>query len=155
MGNPSSYTRPVAARGRSARGALAACVLIGAAACGPRAPAAPDAIYTARGEITKIDAATREVYVHHEALPEFRDEQGAVVGMESMSMPFTPGPGIDLGALTVGQRVEFEFGIRWRAAPRLELRRATPLPPGTRLAFDEAEPDGSPETDQAPEPAPR
>jgi Cu/Ag efflux protein CusF len=120
-----------------------------ALACGPRGPAPPDATYTARGEITRIDASTREVYIHHEALPGFRDEQGTVVGMESMSMPFTLGAAVDAASLAVGQRVEFEFGIRWRAAPRLELLRATPLPEGTRLSFDETA------GDQAPAPTPR
>ncbi len=111
-----------------------------AAACGPQTPPAPlaaDGTYRVRGEIARLPAAGgREVYIRHEAIPEFRDEQGATVGMDSMTMPFPAAAGVALDGLAVGARGTFTFEVRWRAAPPLALTVWEPLPPGTRLAFD-------------------
>lgn len=121
-----------------------------AAACGPRtppAPVAPDGTYQVRGEVTRLPAAGgREVYLRHEAIPEFRDEKGAAVGMDSMTMPFPAAAGVALDGLAVGDRVTFTFEVRWQASPALALTRWERLPAGTRLSFD-------PPADPAPAPA--
>ena len=110
-------------------------------ACGPKrgaAPAPPDATYTLRGEIVRLPAAAGgELSFHHEAVPGFRDAQGRVVGMASMTMPFATAPELDLSDLAVGDRVELDFEVRWngRGAP-LRVVRIVRLAPGTRLGFD-------------------
>jgi hypothetical protein len=123
-----------------------------AAACGPQAPAAPDGTYLVRGEIARLPAAgSREVGIRHEAIPDFRDEKGSTVGMDSMTMPFPAAAGVELGGLAVGDRGTFTFEVRWRGTPPLVLTRWEPLPAGTRLSFDP--PDAAaPGADQGGEP---
>jgi hypothetical protein len=107
--------------------------------CEPRpAPGAGDAdgTYTARGEIVRVDAPSRDVWIHHEAIPTFRDAKGVTVGMESMTMPFPAGADLPLTDLAPGARGEFTFSVRWTGERPLRLERWTPLPAGTTLAFD-------------------
>jgi hypothetical protein len=126
-----------------------------AAACGPKAPqapTAPDGTYQVRGEIARLPAAgSREVGIRHEAIPDFRDEKGTTVGMDSMTMPFPAVAGVELGGLAVGDRGTFTFEVRWRGTPPLVLTRWEPLPAGTRLSFDPPDAD-APDADQGGDP---
>jgi Cu/Ag efflux protein CusF len=116
--------------------------LLLAAACGPGASAPPaaaaaDGTYHARGEIVRLPAAgTREIWIEHESIPDFRNEAGATVGMDSMTMPFPAAEGVPLDGLAAGDRVAFDFEVRWKSEPRLSLTRWEKLPVGTRLEFD-------------------
>lgn len=120
----------------------AACLLFGLLACragAPDAAAPPDATYRVRGEIVRLPAGdSREVGIHHEAIPGFKDEKGNEVGMDSMTMPFLAAPPVALDGFAVGDRVEFEFEVRWKGARPILLVRLEKLPAGTRLAFDPA-----------------
>jgi Cu/Ag efflux protein CusF len=132
----------------------AACLVLGLLACRAGAPetsAAPDATYRVRGEIVRMPAAgSREIGIHHEAIPDFKDEKGKLVGMDSMTMPFLAAPQVALGGFAVGDRVEFEFEVRWRGARPILLVRLQKLATGTRLAFDpeEAAPQPPPSSPQ-------
>ncbi len=125
------------------------------AACGGSgdpAPAAPDATYRVRGELVRFtDAGRREVFIRHEAIPDFRSEAGAVVGMEAMTMPFPLASGVSTEGLAAGDRVEFVFEVRWRASSEpMAITSLEKLPAGTRLGFD---PPPSEEPIDATEPA--
>jgi Cu/Ag efflux protein CusF len=111
------------------------------AACGgAHAPAAgPDATYAMRGEIVRLpDAEAREIWIRHEAVPDFKDADGKVVGMESMTMPFDLAPGAGIDGLAVGDRVSFRLEMRWQGASPAVVTALEKLPAGTRLAFDPA-----------------
>ena len=103
----------------------------------PEAAATPDASYVVRGEIVRLPAAgSREVGIRHEAIPAFVDEKGNRVGMDSMTMPFLAAPQVALEGFAAGDRVEFEFEVRWKGDRPILLTRLDKLPAGTRLAFD-------------------
>lgn len=115
------------------------------AACGgPRdaAPVAPDATYRVRGELTRVtEPERREVWIRHEAIPDFRSETGELVGMASMTMPFPLAQGVSIDGLAVGDRVEFTFEVRWQSTREpMAVTAIDKLPAGTRLEFDPAEP---------------
>lgn len=114
--------------------------LLLALACGaPEAAVTPpDATYSVRGEIAKLPAdASSELWIHHEAIPDFRNDKGATVGMDSMTMPFPVGAGVSLDGLAAGDRISFDFEVRWQGRGRpLAITRIERLPEGTRLAFD-------------------
>lgn len=128
---------------RSLLGAVAIAGI--AAACAPTSAPAPaaapaDATYTVRAEIVRLPAAPGgELYLRHEAIPDFRDSKGAEVGMMSMTMPFGAPAALDLAGLAAGDRVAATFEVRW-SAPKMPLRvtRLERLLAGTALEFDEA-----------------
>lgn len=111
--------------------------LLLAAACRQATPPAA-AVYQVRGEIRQLPVApARDLMIRHEAIPDFKDEAGRVVGMEAMTMPFTLAPGIELGGLAAGDRVEFTLEVRWDDPANLaRITRLAKLPPGSRLAWD-------------------
>ena len=102
----------------------------------------PPASYLVRGIVRQLPApegAARELLVHHEAIPEFEDADGEVVGMNSMTMSF---PMVDQGLaaeLEVGDRIEMKFEVRWNGGNPLAVTAIERLPAETRLNF-EAEP---------------
>lgn len=95
--------------------------------------------YTFRAEVVKLPDARHakpQVTLRHEAIPDFRDQSGAVVGMSAMVMPFDAGPS-SLEGIAVGDKVEVELAADWsRASFRIE--RARKLPPTTSLDFGDA-----------------
>jgi len=104
----------------------------------PSGASAADAAYTVRAEIVRLPAAPGgELYLRHEAIPDFRDSKGEAVGMGSMTMPFGAPAELDLAGFAAGDRVEATFEVRWKA-DRMPLRvtRLAKLPAGTALAFD-------------------
>lgn len=119
---------------RSACASLAALLLLASAACRDSAPARLDR-YTVRGEIAKLPArAGDELSVRHEAIPEFKDKGGAVVGMEPMVMGFAVGKELALAGLSPGDKVQLTFTVDWKR-PALTVERLDRLPPGTALDF--------------------
>lgn len=109
---------------------LVSSVFGGFAGCG-RSPAKPASstaavAYRVRGivrGITKSPASQRSLILEHEAIAGFRDRQGKVVGMPSMSMAFGVVPSIDLDRLQPGDKVGVEFEVRWQAAEPLRIIR--------------------------------
>jgi len=118
-------------------GAVAAVVALTALGCGGSSTAPPDATYTVRAEIVSPPgASSRDLYLHHEAVSDFRNVAGAVVGMESMTMPFAAAPGLDLSRISPGDRATVTFEVRWSGPKPLLVTNLAPLPAGTRLSFD-------------------
>jgi hypothetical protein len=110
--------------------------------CSPSAPkpasstkGTPAATYTARGKIASLPTASSDMYLQHEAIPTFKDKDGKVVGMGTMTMPFPLAKGVTTDGLAVGDGVEFEFSVWWQPRVSYEVTRITKLPPGTTLDF--------------------
>jgi Cu/Ag efflux protein CusF len=87
---------------------------------------------------TPVSAGT-QVLVRHEAIPDFVDASGKVVGMDAMVMPFEAAPSVPAKDLAVGDKVEVRFSMDW-TGPRLRVERIERLPPGTVLRFGQARP---------------
>lgn len=72
------------------------------------------------------------VEIHHERIQAIRNFEGALVPMESMTMPFYR-TGVSLSGIDVGDVVELEFSVHYDADPTLRLARITELPADTAL----------------------
>jgi Cu/Ag efflux protein CusF len=93
--------------------------------------------YTVRGEVVTLPAAgagARQIALRHEAIPDFADRDGKVVGMGSMIMPFDLDAGVSVEGLREGDPVEVVLAVDW-ARPSLRVERLTRLAPGTPLRF--------------------
>jgi Cu/Ag efflux protein CusF len=91
--------------------------------------------YTVRGEIVTLPsggAGPRQIAIRHEAIPDFADRDGKVVGMGAMVMPFELGSDVALDGMREGDPVEVVLAVDW-AGPSLRIERLTKLPPGTPL----------------------
>ncbi len=138
-------------------GALLLLALALVSACGSEPPA-PAESYRVRGLVRQLPArAGGEVQIRHEAIPDFKNADGEVVGMDSMTMPFPVADAGLLAGIEAGDRIEMEFVVRWSGGHPLEIVAMEKLPPETRLAFEtapeaEAEP-AEAEPEPAPEPA--
>lgn len=123
--------------------ALLATAVLSSAGCGapPAPPAAPDSSYAMRGEIVRLPVAgSREITIRHEAVPDFRDETGKIVGMEAMTMPFTLAPlvpQVALDGLAPGDRIAFTLVMRWQDPYEIaRISRILKLPEGTKLSWE-------------------
>jgi Cu/Ag efflux protein CusF len=117
-------------------------VLLLLAACSVSAPPAGSGtgIYTVRGEVVQAPAPVAsgvQVLVRHEAIDDFVDATGKVVGMDAMVMPFDVAAPLTAKGLAVGDKVEVRFSMDWKG-PRLRVERMERLPPGTALRFGPA-----------------
>lgn len=136
------------------------CVLSAAGGCdGPTAqsklPArSPDATYTMRARVESLPEAGKplsEFVVFHEPVDTFFDPRaGKIVGMSSMSMPFsTLAPGVSLAGLAVDDAVEMTFAVWYKAdvvdpskrvIDTFAVQKLSKLPAGTELKFGRASP---------------
>ena len=117
----------------------ASTLLLALAACSASPPPAPAgaSVYVVRGEVVQPPspvAAGIQVLLRHEAIDDFVDATGKVVGMDAMVMPFDVAPPLSAKDLAVGDKVEVRFSMDWKE-PRLRVERMERLPPGTILTF--------------------
>jgi hypothetical protein len=125
----------------------AAALLLVLAACSASPPPAPAGarVYVVRGEVVQPPApvaAGIQVLLRHEAIDDFVDATGKVVGMDAMVMPFDVAPPLSARDLVVGDKVEVRFSMDWKE-PRLRVERMDRLPRGTPLTFRAARSAGS------------
>ena len=102
--------------------------------------------YTVRGELVRIEDArggVREISVRHEAIDDFADASGKVVGMASMVMPFEVPGTIPLDDVGVGDKIELRFAMTW-SPPSMRVEALRKLPAETALRFGEARPPPAP-----------
>lgn len=116
-----------------------AILLLVLAACSAPPPPAPDGarVYVVRGQVVAPPRAVTagiEVLVRHEAIDDFADATGKVVGMDAMVMPFEVAPPLAARDLVVGDKVQVRFSMDWKE-PRLRVERIERLPAGTALEF--------------------
>lgn len=96
-------------------------------ACGGQADSGSEtpepAVYTVRGvirQIRQVGEGRTQLSILHEAIPDFVGINGDVVGMKSMTMPFSVAESVDLAELEPGSRIQFELSVDWnRADPGL------------------------------------
>ncbi len=134
-----SFLRPL-------EGVLISVVLAQALACGePAAPASTARTYTVRALVLSLDppaGPVAEIKVHHEAIDDFANAKGDVIGMNAMTMPFplaSPDLAKDLAPKDV---IQMTFSLDWQANRPLEVVAIEKLPQETQLEFRKANPAG-------------
>ena len=68
--------------------------------------------YTVKGIIKGMPGdglATNEILVKHQAIPDYRDDTGAITGMMAMTMPFYMAKGVSLEGIKAGDAVEMKI----------------------------------------------
>lgn len=110
---------------------------IAAVGCGNR-QAGPDtagqvATYRVRGVVRSVGDGS--LHIRHEAIPEFRDPSGDVVGMEAMSMEFAVDDAVSLEGLNAGDKAAFELTVDWEAPQPARITALEVLPRDTNLVF--------------------
>lgn len=100
----------------------------------------PDpAVYDVRGvvrQIRQVGDGKTQLSILHEAIPDFVGINGDVVGMKSMTMPFTVADSVDLTDIEPGSRVQIELSVDWnRSEPALILSIEL-LPEDAALSFE-------------------
>lgn len=113
-------------------------LLIAVTAC-ERQPEAPPETYRVRAlvrHLPKSDDPRPEILVRHEAIPSFKNEDGDVVGMDTMSMPFPLADTSLITGVEVGDRVEMAFEVSWHGGNPLKVTTIERLPEGSLLAFE-------------------
>jgi Cu/Ag efflux protein CusF len=110
------------------------CVALSACAGGP--PAA-DGHYHARGVVAAISGSgsDAELAIHHEAIAHFKDRDGHATTMASMTMIFGLAEPAAQAGLRVGDKLAFEFDLRWNARPVLLITKLEKLPADTPLTL--------------------
>jgi hypothetical protein len=92
--------------------------------------------YATRGLVRARNAAgeQRELAIHHEALAAFKDREGQLAPMSSMTMIFGLAP--ELKQLPApGDKLAFEFEVRWDERPSLLITELHKLPDETALSL--------------------
>ena len=103
----------------------------------------PDQTYTVRGEVTMLPVAgdkRSEFKVKHEAIDDFKNKDGKVVGMSAMTMEFPPAKGVDVSALKRGDKVSVTFSVWWGDTPPWLAVKVVKLADGTELVYGPAKP---------------
>ncbi len=96
--------------------------------------------YEARGEVAAVPRGpTGEVFIRHEAIPDFVDASGRVVGMDSMVMSFRVEPPLSAEGLAPGDKVAFRFSVSWNPTS-MKLDALQKLPPDTALQLGPGRP---------------
>ena len=125
-------------------GWLTAALLPFAVAAGcDKPPVAPPESYRVRAQVRQLpapDTPGGEILVRHEAIAGFKNADGEIVGMESMSMSFPLADAALAAGLEVGDRIEMAFEVSWHGGNPLSVTAIKKLPADARLAFEAPEP---------------
>ena len=109
--------------------------------------------YTVRGVIAQLPSdgpPPAELKIHHEHIPDFIGETGEVFvnsegvpGMKAMVMAFPNlAPGVEIESLEIGDKIEFDFLVRWEDAPGGRrsatwlVSRLSSLPEDAEISFE-------------------
>lgn len=96
-------------------------------------PDGETASYRVRGVVRAV--GENSLQIRHQAIPDFRDPSGDVVGMEAMSMDFALAAGVVTDELNSGDKVEFELSVDWDAPRPAVITALEELPRDTPLVF--------------------
>lgn len=113
----------------------------------------PEATYTVRGIVEELPAPASqqpEFLVQHEAIDDFVNTEGKVVGMNAMTMKFPLAQGLTYEGIEVGDPVQLTFELRYRSNPRFQTIAIEELPAGTELEFRKAIQNQKPEDTASP-----
>lgn len=100
-------------------------------------------VYTVRGQVTQLPNPNNPgtgLYLNHEAIDDFVNRDGEMVGMDPMNMPFQVDEGVSLEGIGAGDVVEIKLRVDWGAETEAEIVEIRELPPGTKLEFRAARP---------------
>lgn len=87
--------------------------------------------YTVKGVIKGMPGnglASNEILVKHEAIPGYRDDSGAIVGMMAMTMPFYLAEGLSLSGIKEGDTIEMKIEQHLRPKFTEEVTSITKVP---------------------------
>jgi Cu/Ag efflux protein CusF len=95
--------------------------------------------YRARGLVIELSGtgAGRSVTIQHEAIPSFVGRDGKSSEMPSMKMTFGAASEVPSAILEPGNKISFDFDVRWSRSPALWIVHAEPLPSSTALELPE------------------
>lgn len=106
----------------------------------------PSATYVVRGKVAQIPVPGRpqtSFQVHHEAIDDFKDHTGKVIGMNAMVMEFPLEPGVSIKDLAIGDAIELEFAVWWTdEVADWHMTRWSRLPADAAIEFRPAKPAG-------------
>jgi hypothetical protein len=109
----------------------------------PAAPTDTADVYEVRGQLVELpdpEDPLSSFIVHHEAIDDFRNMEGEIQGMDSMTMPFPLADDVSLEGVSVGDRVVMDLVVDWEADPVIQVTRVEKLDADTELDFRGARP---------------
>lgn len=119
--------------------------------------------YSVQGVVRALPVSDgKPLVILHQAIKDFRNQEGETVGMMAMPMPFRlPAhmQGANAPKLKVGDKIAFTFTIDWKDSIPTHIVDLNKLPDDTEIVFSpdeeekEDEPDQEGEPDQESEPA--
>ena len=112
-------------------GISAVCALM-MLSCSPKQPDR----YNAQGVVISVEAAdqgAKRVTILHEAITDFKDPSGKVVGMSPMPMTFMAAPGLSTSGINPQSKVRFTFEVHWDSHERLILKEIHSIDAATQL----------------------
>ena len=92
--------------------------------------------YDVRGVVVKVLPSQNALMLLHEAMEDFKDQNGRVVGMMSMAMTFQVRSDVNVETLKVADKVRAHFVVRWNKNPRLVITKLEKLLPEEDLDLD-------------------
>ena len=124
---------------------IAACALVGCkeqetSPAPAKTPAADS--YTVRGRIVALPDQAGMMRIHHEAIPDLKDQTGKITPMNAMAMPFPLAAGVDLGDLKADDKVEFTLKVEWAGAAPYQITAIRKLAADTELDLGQSAPAG-------------
>ena len=87
----------------------------------------------------RADRRRSEMTVRHEAVDDFMDEYGLIVGMDAMEMSFPVEPPLTAKDLAVGDKVSFRFTVDWDKST-YKVDQLDKLPADAALQYRPAQP---------------
>jgi Cu/Ag efflux protein CusF len=96
----------------------------------------PNAEYIVRGKVAQVPDPknpTTEFRVHHERIPDFKNAEGKVVGMNEMEMPFPVSDAKLLDGIQAGDLVEITFADWYKPIRTYKVTKLVKLPADTKL----------------------
>ncbi|MCB9800263.1 MAG: copper-binding protein [Candidatus Omnitrophica bacterium] len=92
--------------------------------------------YSVRAVVAEInlnEGQNGQLKLLHEAIPDFRNAAGNIVGMQSMIMKFDLSPEVSAGELALKDKVAIQFDVNWYKNPRLVITQLEKLDADTVL----------------------
>jgi Cu/Ag efflux protein CusF len=111
-------------------------MLVLALACGSSDP--PVRRYHARGVVAEVSKDQGlSVVIHHERIDPFEDRDGKKSSMDSMKMLFGVASDVPKDVFQSGEKLAFDFDVRWDRQPTLLVVKAERLSAETPLELHE------------------
>ena len=90
--------------------------------------------YEVRGVVLSV--SEKSIDLLHEAIHNFRNQEGETVGMDVMAMTFGVRDNVSVNNITAGDKVYVKFNVNWSRNPRLMITSIRALEPDVKLQLD-------------------